>query len=208
MNELYLVRHGETVGDSAIHLYGRTDIALSDTGRRQMRRTAGALRETAFDAVFASPLQRSLESARIVMQGREPQPQVRADFLEIDFGDWEGWSLAQAQERDPENFRAWKETGANFRFPGGEIKRAFFTRTADAALSILDNLPGRTLAVLHKGVIKGTLAGLLRSPVDDFVDHRIELGSIHVLHRGAGGWRLVETNRVEHLHDCRLPESG
>jgi broad specificity phosphatase PhoE len=208
MNELYLVRHGETVGDSAIHLYGRTDIALSDTGRRQMRRTADALRETVFDAVFASPLQRSLESARIVMQGREPQPQVRTEFLEIDFGDWEGWSLAQAQERDPGNYRAWKETGADFRFPGGEVKRAFFSRTAHAALNILDNLSGRSLAVLHKGVIKGTLAGLLRRPVDDFVNHRIELGSIHVLEREAGAWRLVDTNRVAHLHDCRLPESG
>lgn len=206
--EIYLVRHGETTGDSAVHLFGRTDIALSETGRRQMQCAASALAGVAFDAVFASPLSRSLESARIIMQGRAPQPEIRPEFKEIDFGDWEGWSLEQARERDPGNYRAWRIEGADFRFPGGDCKKEFFARAAAAAKTLLDSRSGRTLAVLHKGVIKGALAGLLNRPVEEFADCRIELGGIFVLRGGPGAWLLEESNRTDHLHGCRLPHSG
>lgn len=208
MTELYLVRHGETVGNSAVHLYGRTDIALSDSGREQMRCVGEALRDVAFGFVFASPLQRSIESAGIVMQGRTLQPVACDEFMEIDFGNWEGWSLAHAEERDPENYHAWKTTGAEFRFPGGEMKRDFFARSAEAAKRVFNKQEGRILAVLHKGIIKGAHAGLLGLPVDEFVHHRIELGSIHVLRRENGAWSLVESNQVDHLTGCRIPDSG
>ena len=65
---LVLVRHGETVGHSSIRYYGRTDVALSDLGRRQMRaaREWLAARDGAsgFAPVFTSPLVRATEAAR------------------------------------------------------------------------------------------------------------------------------------------------
>ena len=208
MDELYLVRHGETQGESAVRLYGRTDIALSGAGREQMRRVGSALKGVAFDAVYASPMQRSLESAQIVMLGRTPQPQCREEFREIDFGEWEGWRLKDAEQRAPEIFQEWKTAGVEFQFPGGDRKREFFERVAAAAADIFNAAGGRALAVLHKGVIKGTLAGLLARPVEDFTHHRIELGSIHILRRAAGRWTLEAGNLTDHLGDSRIPESG
>jgi hypothetical protein len=62
---LALVRHGETVGNSSIRYYGRTDLALSDLGRAQMRGAAltlaGLLGARPLTRVFASPLIRAQE---------------------------------------------------------------------------------------------------------------------------------------------------
>ena len=58
LQEIVLVRHGETVGQSSIRLYGATDIALSAVGLQQIERLAAGLRAEGFAAVLASPLQR------------------------------------------------------------------------------------------------------------------------------------------------------
>ena len=63
-----LVRHGETEGESSIRYHGRTDVALSELGRDQMRRVRRAI-ETShgganFARVFSSPLVRASEGAR------------------------------------------------------------------------------------------------------------------------------------------------
>lgn len=207
MRELYIVRHGETEGESSVRLYGRTDVGLSEAGREQMRRTGAALAHVTFDTVIVSPLRRSRDSAAIILGGRGPEPRIEPEFTEIDFGTWEGWTLAEAEARDPENFAARIADGADFAFPGGDSKREFFTRTARAAARIFNPLPGRTLAVLHKGVIKGALAGLLGRPVETFDAHRIELGGIHIL-RGDGAWQLDAANDTAHLGGARMPGSG
>ena len=67
---LVLVRHGETTGKSSIRYFGRTDVELSELGRAQMRAAASWLAArtgvTSFAPVFASPLKRASEGARII----------------------------------------------------------------------------------------------------------------------------------------------
>ena len=74
--ELWLVRHGETVGGSSTRLYGSTDLALSDVGRRQMECVRAAVADVVFDRVITSPLQRSREAAAIVHPRPEPAAAV------------------------------------------------------------------------------------------------------------------------------------
>ena len=71
LTRLVIVRHGETVGNSSIRYYGRTDVALSELGRRQMCATRKALAQrfggiadpASFAPIFASPLSRAHEGA-------------------------------------------------------------------------------------------------------------------------------------------------
>ncbi len=66
----FLVRHGETEGESSIRYHGATDVPLSDLGREQMRRAARAIAAPRdarpFSDVFSSPLIRASEGARII----------------------------------------------------------------------------------------------------------------------------------------------
>jgi len=208
MNQLILVRHGETVGNSAVRLHGRTDVALSATGREQMRRAGAALRGIAFRAVYVSPLARSRESAAVIADGRLPAPIITPEFSEIDFGEWEGLTFEEAAARDPANYEKYKRGYHDFRFPGGDSKPEFFGRVARAAVAFFSDAPLPALAVLHKGVIRGVIAALLGVQPRALSGRPIELGSIHRLERSdAGGWAVLSENETAHLGDTRIPES-
>ena len=125
MSILYLLRHGETAGQSSIRFYGSTDVALSDIGEEQMIRAGNILGDVPFRTVITSQMKRSRESANIVLDGCEMNTVVVDDFREIDFGAWEGLTTGEIAEKSPELFKVWKRDGKLERFPGGDSREDF-----------------------------------------------------------------------------------
>jgi ribonuclease H / adenosylcobalamin/alpha-ribazole phosphatase len=212
---LVLVRHGETVGHSSIRYYGRTDVALSDLGRRQMRAAREWLlvRDGArgFAPVFSSPLVRALEGARIIA-GRNTETIAIEEFVEVDFGMFEGLTREEIAESYPEEFRRWNANrlAADFVYPEGQSRAGFVARVARGTERMLglwrearaSGLGGaQALLVAHRGVIRAVvrqLTGLLEPHVD--------LGSIHILEEEPAGadlriarWRPVALDVTAHL---------
>ncbi len=204
---LFLVRHGETAGHSSIRYYGRTDVALSDEGRAQMRAArdelAARLGAERFDHVFASPLIRAFEGARLIARDHAA---IRAldEFVEVDFGLFEGLTADEIRERYPDEFARWNadRLAPTFTAPGGESRAAFAARVergVDRMLELWradDALPpGRALVVAHRGVIRAIVRRLAGA------EPHVELGSIQVLEH-AGGWRVRELDYVAHLKNA------
>jgi broad specificity phosphatase PhoE len=96
--EVVLVRHGETEWNRTLQHTGRTDIPLTDDGRRQAERLAGALRERSFALVLTSPLQRARETARLA---GFPEAQPRDELMEWDYGDYEGRTTVAIRKEVP-----------------------------------------------------------------------------------------------------------
>ena len=207
--ELWLVRHGETVGNSSTRLYGSTDLALSDAGRAQMDCVRRAVEGVVFDRVITSPLQRSREGAAIVHPRSEPAATVVDAFTEIDFGAWEGLTADEIATRFPGEHDRWRLGAADqdWGFPSGESRSGFRARVAAATDTHLDGASGRSLLVLHKGVVKVIVGTLLGEAPEVFAVRPCELGSLHVLIRDQGRWQMPEPCRVEHLGVHRLPAS-
>lgn len=205
MTDLILLRHGETVGQSSIRLYGATDIALSPIGEQQVSRAAAVLKDHHFVRVLSSPLQRARRSAEIVRAALADAPplEIVPGFREIDFGAWEGWTYAEAQSRDPDGYARWLSEGHAFTYPGGESRSGFLARIADAATAI-DPTRGKTLAVLHKGVIKATLAALLARPAAELAERAVSLASLHRLRHDGQRWQLLGDGETAHLGDLDL----
>jgi broad specificity phosphatase PhoE len=152
LRRIVLVRHGDTVGDSKHRFHGSGDVALSDVGRAQMRATAFALRDEAFDLVLASPLQRSWEAAWIASGGAP----VRLDsrLREVHFGRWEGLTREEIEASDPILYADWQACAADFEYPDGERKTEFRARI-ERSLSELAQCGARNaLLTVHKGVIR------------------------------------------------------
>jgi len=184
-----MIRHGETVGNSSERLHGTADVALAEVGRAQMRAAARSLRHEVFDVVVASPLQRSWQSAAVVV----PCASVRLvpEFREIDFGRWEGMSLDEVRAADPILFREWQARAPGFEYPGGERRAAFRERVGRGLLRVEETGARGALLVLHKGVIR-TIAELLGAPVPGSAP---ELGESVALSRDVDGhWFVGRTS--------------
>jgi broad specificity phosphatase PhoE len=201
---LVLVRHGETLGESAIRLNGWTDVALAPLGVCQMERVGASLRELAFEHVIASPLRRSRESASLVRPGAAVR--VVEAFREVHFGRWETLTWEEAALRDPEIVAAMRASRADFTYPEGESRREFRARIHAAAHAELDGR-GDAVAVLHKGVIKTAIAALTGMSAEEAAGLPCELGSIARLERNADGFTLVAVNETAHLGQDRAPGS-
>jgi len=225
MRTLVLVRHGETVGNSSIRYYGRTDVELSEPGRDQMRAAARWLRRrfgaAEFAPVIASPLRRAVEGAAIIAGIHRSIVKVK-EFVEVDFGRFEGLTASEIEMRYPADFQRWNRDrfDPGFTYPDGESRADFARRVErgiqrmleviDRAAASASNVPGDgkggalagdrlALVVGHRGVIRlmtNRLAG--EEPV-------IELGSIQVLQRDrvSDAWRAERIDVVEHLADAR-----
>ncbi len=87
---LYLMRHGRTDWNVRHKLQGRTDIPLNEEGRQMARDAHDEYLDTHFDICYCSPLIRAVETAEILLEGRNV-PIVKDDrLLEMCFGDYEG----------------------------------------------------------------------------------------------------------------------
>jgi broad specificity phosphatase PhoE len=152
LRKLFLIRHGETDGQSSVRYYGSTDVALSASGKAQMRQVAAALRHQAVDLWVASSLRRSWAGAAIASRGA--QVKLEADFREIHFGRWEGMTGEEIKASDPVRFEDWQSGAEGFEYPNGEPRETFRGRIR-AGLERLLAADARTAAcVLHKGVIR------------------------------------------------------
>ncbi len=191
-----LVRHGETTGQSSARYYGATDVPLSNVGRAQMRSVAAALAGERFAAVFSSGLCRSREAAEMIASDGV-QVIAIAEFNEVCFGRWEGWTREEIIARDAEHYRLWQQSDESFCYPEGESRSAFRERVVAGMAHVLPmQSGGNILLVVHKGVIAVILAELLRLAPTDRKALGIELGSIHEIAREGDGWRALYLNRM------------
>ena len=110
--EIVLVRHGETEWSRDGRHTGRTDLPLTENGRRQAELLRGALAEWGFAQVLSSPLQRALETCRLA--GLGDSAQTTDDLREWDYGEYEGITTAQIRESRPDWY-LWRDG-----CPGGE----------------------------------------------------------------------------------------
>ena len=135
MLTLVLTRHGLTDrSDPEQHLGQRIDVSVNDAGRRQAEALARRLSAVRFDRVVTSPLFRARETAEIIGRGAKLEADPR--LKEMDYGDWEGLTYAQIEERAREARREWELAPDRLACPGGESGND----VADRVRSFLDDL--------------------------------------------------------------------
>jgi alpha-ribazole phosphatase len=161
---IWLVRHGEPA-DVRGRCYGKLDVGLSNIGRAQMERTAACLKGEPFDAIYASPRTRTVESARILASFHTCSWREDDGLCEIAFGDFEGLTYDEIAQRYPVLYRQWMESPTEVQFPNGESFILMRRRVLRAFEAILESHEGRTVAVVtHGGAIRILLAWVLQMP--------------------------------------------
>jgi probable phosphoglycerate mutase len=151
VKEILLLRHGPTSWNAEGRIQGRADPPLSAAGRARVRSWAipAACREARW---LTSPLRRARETADLLAPGRAS---LVPALIEMDWGAFEGRTLAAIRAEDPAGMADNEARGLDFRPPGGESPRDVRRRLT----ALLRNLPaGRAVAVTHKGVIRAGIS--------------------------------------------------
>ena len=190
---LWLVRHGETEGQSSIRFHGSNDVRLSDHGRAQIRALAPLLQHVPFAHVVHSPLQRAVESAALLAVAcNVPFPRLRIEdrLREISFGECEGMTEGEIAAAFPAFFASFR-AGTHTTFPGGEPRAAFAQRVAQAMHELAaGDWHGDLLVVSHRGTVRQALRALLAVPAGQPDEFGVELGSLSVVRQHGSGWQL------------------
>lgn len=127
-----LVRHGETNWNQERRFLGRSDPGLNERGWFQARAASDLLLEQDFELIFCSDLTRALETGgEIASRHNLPIHQIPS-LREMDFGEWEGLTFAQIEERYPELSSAWLNDPVKVRIPAGETAEKVRYRVIEA----------------------------------------------------------------------------
>ncbi|TDB77038.1 bifunctional RNase H/acid phosphatase [Micromonospora sp. KC723] len=173
---LILVRHGETEWTVQQRYAGRADVPLSEAGRAQARATAARVAQLApsVAAVLSSPLSRCTATAEAIAAALGDLPVRRQDdWIECDFGDWDGRTFAEVREGWPGELDAWLAS-TRVAPPGGESFATVGARVTKAVAELGRAYPGETVVVVsHVSPIKLALRDALAAG-DAFL-HRLYL---------------------------------
>ena len=159
---VFLVRHGMTTLAADDRFAGITNVQLSDEGREQVRRLAARLQTEKIRAVYASPLDRTMESARILAEPHKLEVQPRDGLREISHGHWEQMTRKEVEKAFPEEAAAWEKDPYTFAPTGGESGLAVTARALPLLMDIVRAHPGSNILVVsHKATIRLLLSSLL-----------------------------------------------
>jgi broad specificity phosphatase PhoE len=156
--EVVLVRHGETEWSRSGRHTGRTDIPLTDKGRRQARLAGESLRSSEFTLVLASPLRRAAETCELA--GLGVGAVVREGLMEWDYGEYEGRTTADIRDERP-GWSLWRDG-----VPGGETARQV-ARRVDGVIGRVRAANGDALIFAHGHVLRVLAARWLGLPARD-----------------------------------------
>lgn len=208
MTILLLIRHGEN--DVMLRrLAGRMPgVILNEKGRRQALELAEALTQVPLNAVYSSPLERAVETARPLAERHHLEVQDRPALMEADYGEWQGKTYKQLGRMN--KWKGIAQKPSQIRFPGGES----FIEVQQRAVSELDGLVREwqlpetaetkqeqvVAVVTHADIISLSLTHYLNMALDDFLRLSIAPASISIVqYDGTGLPKVIGINQPAHF---------
>lgn len=165
--KLIFLRHGETrlTAERRFSGPGGDDAGLTETGVEQATRAARALAlQGGVDVLLSSPLRRTRETAEAVAASLGLEIEIEPGFQECAFGDWDGLTMAEVDERWPRDLAAWLKS-TRVRPPGGESVLDVQRRVEAALRATLKKHAGKTVVIAsHVTPIKLVLSYCLEAP--------------------------------------------
>lgn len=194
-----LIRHGANDLQADGILAGWTPgIHLNEEGRVQAENLAQRLASVALAAVYASPLERALETAEIIAAPHRLPVTVREGLGEVRFGHWTGQPVKQLRRR--RLWRAIQFAPSTVRFPGGESIREVQTRVVSELEELRARHAQHTVAIVaHADVIKAAVTHYVGLHLDLFQRMVVNPASLTVLELGGPVPLLVCLNDTGHL---------
>ncbi|MBI1247090.1 hypothetical protein GC197_04505 [bacterium] len=198
---MFLVRHGATEHNLMVPgvLQGcNVDGDLAPIGRRQAEATAQFLEPYPFDAIYASPMKRAQQTAKIIAPDR--QIVTVPEIIEADVGRWVNRGWDDIAENEPEAYRLHLEDPSIHPYPGGESATDVAIRAVPVMNRLLkQHLGQRILVVSHYIVIRAIIATLYKAPLKYMREIHLGNCSVNLIRMKKDEIHLMTVNSTFHV---------
>lgn len=206
MKTIILVRHGQTQWNVGEKFRGRVDLELNETGIKQAELLAEYLADTRIDAVYSSPLKRTLKTSEIVARRHNLKVETRHELIDLDYGEWQGLSHEEVKDKYKELYLDWLYRPETIRLPGGESLEDVRKR----AKVVIDEITSRTgdftvLLMTHRVVGKVLICALLGLDNSRFWNIRLDNCGVTTFRHADGRFILNEHNNTCFLKTLQKP---
>lgn len=168
---LYLIRHGATPLTAEDRFSGAANVFLSEEGRAQVERLSQRLADDHIDAVYASPLDRTIATAEIIARPHGLSPIARDGLREISHGHWEGMTRKEVETQFSDEYTSWETDPFTYAPDGGESGISVLARALPVIREIVVNHQDKNIVVVsHKATIRLIISSLLGFDVRGYRD--------------------------------------
>ena len=204
---IVLIRHGQTAWNRTVRFRGQADPPMNEIGREQAEATARYVaKRWPVDGVYASPMGRAMETAEAIARTHRLSVQPFEGLLDIDFGEWTGYSPEEVKARYPRLLQAWFRAPHTVEVPGGESLAIVRERVTRGLRTVLSTHRGETVALVgHMVVNRILLCSVLGLSNEHFWRLRQDTCAINVFDIDEeGNSTIVVLNDTCHLQDARV----
>lgn len=163
LRRITLVRHGETLGNRKMLMLGQDDSELSQltaTGKKMAKDVSGLVKDYQFDQLICSPLTRTRDTAKIILNGTKLKTSYDDRLLELNFGNENGMSISDYMAKHQLDKKDWWLKTMNKPFEGGESILDLLKRVSGFTNDLLEKNWHHVLIVSHANPLKMFLACL------------------------------------------------
>ena len=161
MTEIILTRHGETEWNVAEVFRGRIDIELNETGIKQAELLAEYLSKLKIEAIYSSPLKRTLRTAAMIASYHKPEIEIAPSLIDLNYGDWQGLPRQEVKDKYEELYAEWISHPDRLTIPAGESLNDVRQRAIKVVDEVIVKHKGTVILVSHRVVNKVLICALL-----------------------------------------------
>lgn len=191
---MLLIRHGHTDAVGTRLVSRLPGVALNAAGRADAGRLGAALAREPLTAIYSSPLERAIETARPLAAEHRLLLQPCDGLIEVDFGEWTGQTFAELDGR--EDWRRFNAHRGSAVVPAGESASAVQARILACIGELQQRHPGETVAaVSHADVIRAALLYYCRISLDDWQQIQVDPASVSAVALGPTDTEILYINQ-------------
>jgi len=207
---LYFLRHGETTHSQTGGYCGFLNPELTESGAQMAQAFADVYKTLSWEAVFSSPMKRTIATAKPLCEAIGVEPQLREGLKEINYGKWEDQTQDYVKEHYGEEYSRWQREPAWNPPTEGETTVQIASRASAVIAEIEQNyLSGNVLVVSHKATIRIILCTLLGIDLGRYRDRiNMPVAALSLVNFDVHGPMLTKLGDRNHLPEALRNRAG
>ena len=154
MKTIIMVRHGQSETNVHKVFTGQLNAPLTDMGREQARLMAQYLDKFRVDKIYASSLDRAVETAQAIADRQNCPVEKRDELMEINSGEWQGLTFTEIAEQYPQTYQGWRDNIGLATPDGGETCEELYARVTAFFQKVLEKSEETICLVCHATPIR------------------------------------------------------